>query len=196
MKKPKQKRRGNTPLLCVALGLSFALGGCATNDMSDLEQYAQKVLSRPARSTIEPLPEVKIPETYVYKAADAHKPDPFESFLATAAAKPKGPGKAVDKKTAELQREIGTHNLQELEHFDLDSLRMVGTLQDKDELWAIILDKTGTVHRVTVGDYMGRNYGKIMGISEDKIELREIVSANGGGLEERPASIALSEPQK
>lgn len=196
MKKPKQKRSGNTPLLCVALGLGFVLGGCATNDMSDLEQYAQKVLSRPARSTIEPLPEVKIPETYVYKAADAHKRDPFESFLAAAAANKTEPGKAVDKKTAELQREIGTHNLQELEHFDLDSLRMVGTLQDKDQLWAIVLDKTGTVHRVTVGDYMGRNYGKIMSISEDKIELREIVSANGGGLEERPASIALSELQK
>lgn len=195
MKKPKQ-RRGNAPLFCIVLGLGVALAGCASNDMTDLEQYAQQVLSRPARATIEPLPEVKIPETYVYKAADEHKRDPFESFLAAAQAKPEGQAKPVDKKTAELQKEIGTHNLQELEHFDLDSLRMVGTLQDKDQLWAIILDKTGTVHRVKVGDYMGRNYGKIMSISEDKVQLREIVSTNGGGLEERPATIALSEPQK
>ncbi|HTT07573.1 MAG TPA: pilus assembly protein PilP [Gammaproteobacteria bacterium] len=166
--------------------------------MSDLEARVQELLARKASTSIEPLPEVKLPESYAYQSADANRRDPFESFkkeAATAQAAQKGAPQ--DAKTAELMKEIEGHNLEDLENFELDSLRMVGTLQDANELWGIILDKTGTVHRVKVGNYMGRNHGKILSISEDKIELREIVSTTTGsnGLEERSASIALSEPK-
>ena len=89
--------------------------------------------------------------------------------------------------------EIMAHNSEELEAFELDSLRMVGTLQSESELWAIVVDSTGTVHRVQVGNYMGRNFGKVLEILEDRVELREIVKDADGNWEERNASLALAE---
>ncbi|MGQ0658657.1 MAG: pilus assembly protein PilP [Chromatiales bacterium] len=174
---------------------TLLLAGCVSTDMSDLDQYVSEVLARPPRTAVEPLPEIKVPETYAYQSAEAGKPDPFESFLKRRAAE-KGPeGGPDDPATLALRREIEGRNPEELEQFELDGLRMVGTIEDNNELWGVILDKEGTVHRVKVGNYMGKNYGKVMSISEDKIELREIFSTSDGGLEERPAAVALSEQE-
>lgn len=162
--------------------------------MSDLEQEVQGILATPPRTTIEPLPEVKVPETYAYQAAEAGRRDPFESFIRAAAAQAAGAIAAKDPKTEELRKEIELHgNPEELENYELDSLRMVGTLEDTEELWGIILDRSGTVHRVKVGNYLGKNFGKIVSISEEKVELREIISTSDGGLEERSATLALTE---
>ena len=197
MKKPRNQRRSNnTCSLCgLLLVIAAALTGCVNRDISDLERYAVQVNARPPRTPVEPLPEVQIPETYVYQSGDATPPkrDPFESFIKAAAAASSKAAKVADPKTEALRKEIEGRNPEELEGFDLDALRMVGTLQDNNQLWAIIVDRTGTIHRVQVGNYLGRNFGKIQSISEDKIELREIVSTPDGGLEERPASIALAE---
>lgn len=197
MLKPNPRRNRLTLPLILAL-LGAALTGCVSRDMSDLEAKVQELLARKAGSPIAPLPEVKLPESYTYQSADASRRDPFESFQkATAATQAGKKGAPQDAKTAELMKEIEGHNLEELENFELDSLRMVGTLQDANELWGIVLDKTGTVHRVKVGNYMGKNHGKILSIGEDKIELREIVSTTSGsnGLEERSATMALTEPK-
>jgi type IV pilus assembly protein PilP len=40
---------------------------------------------------------------------------------------------------------------------------------------------------------MGQNHGRIMRISEDKIELNEIIQDSAGGYSERQASLALTE---
>jgi len=89
--------------------------------------------------------------------------------------------------------EILAHNREELENFELDSLRMVGTLKDDAALWAIIRDTTGTVHRVQVGNYLGQNYGKIIEIFDDHLELREVVKDSSGLWEERRATLTLNE---
>ena len=70
---------------------------------------------------------------------------------------------------------------------------MVGTLKDDAALWAIILDTTGTVHRVQVGNYLGQNYGKIIEILDDHLELREVVKDSSGLWEERRATLTLNE---
>ena len=40
---------------------------------------------------------------------------------------------------------------------------------------------------------MGSNYGKILNIQEDRIDLREIIKDSQGRWEERQATLALSE---
>jgi Tfp pilus assembly protein PilP len=92
-----------------------------------------------------------------------------------------------------MEMEIKTRNREELEEFELDSLRMVGTMEDTTDHWGIIVDTDGIVHRVSVGNYMGMNIGKIVNIFEDRIELREIVKNNQGRWEERQAALALTE---
>ena len=95
--------------------------------------------------------------------------------------------------TPEQIAEINVRNKEELEGFELDSLRMVGTMQDTIQIWGLILDPEGAVHRVRSGNYIGRSTGKVTNIHEDSIELREIVQNNQGSWEERKASIALIE---
>jgi len=51
----------------------------------------------------------------------------------------------------------------------------------------------GGVHRVKVGDYLGRNHGKILAIDESKIDVMEIVPDGEGGWLERPRSLSLKE---
>lgn len=170
--------------------LAVAVGGCVSKDKSDLQQWLDEVLARPG-GRIDPLPEIKPYEAYAYKSADADARDPFQPFYVQReeeVADVKDPGL-----TKEMEQEIKNRNREELEQFELDSLRMVGTIQDPDDNWGIIRDPGGVVHRVKVGNYIGRNIGKVVNIFEDKIELREIVQNSQGRWEERPAAIALIE---
>lgn len=167
------------------------LASCVSNDISDLDQWTTEVMARPG-GRIEPLPEIKPYEAYAYQSAAANKVDPFELFYQQRPAKQEDIA-ADSGLTKELEMEIKVRNREELEQYELDSLKMVGTMDDTEQLWGIIIDPDGIVHRVTVGNYAGRNIGKIVNIFEDRIELREIVRNSQGRWEERQAAIALIE---
>ena len=86
-----------------------------------------------------------------------------------------------------------TRRKEELEAYSLDTLRMVGTLTMNDELWALIKASDGTIHRIKKGNYVGLNYGEIIRILDDRIELMEIVPDKPGTWREQQASLALAE---
>ncbi|MEM7466401.1 MAG: pilus assembly protein PilP [Pseudomonadota bacterium] len=159
--------------------------------MSDLESYRDEVLARPG-GRIDPLPPIKPYERYLYQAGNMNLRDPFRSFLVREEEK-KEITPADDPEQRRFATEILTHNREDLEQFELDSLRMVGILEDRAVLWGIVQDTSGVVHRVQVGNYLGRNYGKILNIEEDRIDLREIVKDSEGRWEEREATLALYE---
>ncbi|MBI2992777.1 MAG: pilus assembly protein PilP [Gammaproteobacteria bacterium] len=173
-----------------AATLILLLTGCVSKGMGDLEDYTKEVLARKG-GRIEPPPEIKPYEPYAYKSADASARDPFEPFYQVR--KTETSEVADTGLSKELEQEIKNRNREELERFELDSLKMVGTIQNDDENWAVIADPAGVVHRVKVGNYMGRNIGKVVNIFEDKIELREIVQNSQGKWEERQAAVALVE---
>ena len=175
--------------VAIALAATLLLGGCVNKDMSDLENYVQEILARPG-GRIEPRPPIKPYERYLYQAGSMELRDPFRSFLIREEEK-KPITPADDPEQRKYATEILTHNREDLEQFELDALRMVGILEDKKILWGIVQDTTGVVHRVQVGNYLGRNYGKILNIQEDRIDLREIVKDSEGRWEEREASLAL-----
>jgi len=85
-----------------------------------------------------------------------------------------------------------TRRKEEMEGYTLDSLRMVGTVK-KDGIWGLIKASDGTIHRVRTGNYLGKNYGKIIRIGEDKIDIMEIVPDQPGTWREQQASLALAE---
>lgn len=167
----------------------LVISGCHKS-RSDLDNFVAEVLARPG-SRIEPLPEIKPYEAYAYKSAAEGARDPFLVFYdKTQEQLEESQDSGL---TEEMERELHSRNKEELERFELDSLRMVGTIEDSDNNWGIILDPDGTVHRVRVGNYIGANVGKILNIFEDRIELREIVKNSNGKWEERQAAIALAE---
>lgn len=170
--------------------MTLMLTGCVNTDMSDLEIYTQEVLARKS-SRIEPLPEIKPYERYLYQSAENNLRDPFEPFYEEKKEEIKE--KVSDARQQKYIDEIRNRNREELEQFELDSLRMVGTLEDQSELWGIIQDNNGVIHRVKTGNYIGVNYGKIISIAEEGIELREIVKDTQGNWDERQASLALIE---
>ncbi|MDD1641755.1 MAG: pilus assembly protein PilP, partial [Methylococcaceae bacterium] len=63
----------------------------------------------------------------------------------------------------------------------------------KSNLWGLVKADDGSIHRVQIGNYMGKNYGKVINISADKIELMEIVPDKPGKWREQQTSLALTE---
>jgi len=171
---------------------SLLLGGCVNTDTSDLENYAQEVMARKS-GHIEPLPEFKPYQRYLYQASEQGLRDPFKAIFEEE--QQRSIATIDDAEQRQYVEEIRNRNREELEQYELDGLRMVGTLQNEENLWAIVLDPEGTVHRVKLGNYIGRNFGKIVNISEDGIELREIFKNPQGVWEERKASLALNEQE-
>ena len=169
----------------IAIAAGVALSGCGGGSMSDLQSYVQQVLARKG-GKIDPIPPLEPYVVYTYQSSG--RTDPFKPFFKEEIAgegeiRPGEGGVAPDM----------NRNREELENYALDSLRMMGTLEQGPEIWGIIRSPDGTIHRVQTGNYMGRNHGKIVHISEDRIELTEIVVDSQNRWQERNAALALAE---
>jgi len=155
------------------------LVGCASQDMSDLHAYVDEVKSRPP-SGIEPIPEIKQVIGFTYEAKNRR--DPFTRQEDETA--------ATETVLDNGIRPDPNRRKEELESYALDSLRMVGTLEQEEATWGLVKTSDGTIHRVAPGNYMGMNDGRITRISEEKIELIELVPT-GSGFLEKEAAVAL-----
>ncbi len=160
------------------------LAGCGNDDFSDLNRYISEVKARP-KEAIKPLPEIKVIEPFMFKPEGLR--DPFKPL------EQPEQSEGVDVSAGSGIKPDTTRRKEELEAFPLDGLRMVGTVDMKSSLWGLVKASDSTIYRVKVGNYMGKNYGKIIRIVSDKIELMEIVPDKPGTWREQPASIALTE---
>lgn len=167
-------------LPCLALTLS-----ACNEDMSDLRQFVGEVKQRPG-GEIEPLPEMKTYESYSYP--EGLERDPFARL---SFAEPQT--EATPEEIASGPMPDATRPRELLEDYALDSLGFVGTLQRESELFALIRDPGGTIHRVQPGNHMGQNYGEITAITPTQVELRELIQTQRGNWIEREAAIALND---
>ena len=172
----------------------LGIAGCVSGDMSDLEKQVSEIMSKPG-GRLEPLPEIKPYEAYVYESGKLEARNPFKRFYVVeqSLAIEESEGPVDDGLTEEMRNEIQNRNREELEGFELDSIKMVGTLQSEDNHWGIVIDPGGVVHRVKTGNYIGLNIGKITSIEEEQIEVREIIKDNSGRYGERKALLPLTE---
>jgi len=159
------------------VGLALALTACSS-DHRELDAYILEVKARPG-GAIEPLPEVRPAPSYVYEPGNRRSP--FIPDEPQRIPDEDGVGPDVDR-----PREY-------LEGQPLDALTMVGTLSNSQGAYGLVQDSEGLVHRVTVGNHMGQNYGRITDISEAEIQLVEIIADGIGGYYERPAAVGLSD---
>jgi len=167
------------PRMLLTLMAIATLAGC-TRGMSDLHDWVAQEKAKKG-APIPPLPVIKTFETFLY--SDQDKRDPFSP--STTELQPNGAsnGPRPDQDRAK----------QPLEMFALDSLKMVGTVGTGAGMEVLVKDPGGVIHRVHRNEYMGQNYGRVTAISDDHIDLVELVSNGNGGWMERSASIALGE---
>jgi type IV pilus assembly protein PilP len=165
----------SAPLLCVALA-GLILSGCS-GGKSDLQNWIETTKKKPG-GRIQPLPEVKPYETFVY--SESNMRSPFQ---------PQGPSAL----NGQSLRPSSRRNREFLEGFSLDTLKMVGTFKVGNQFYGLVQSKDGLVHKVQPGNYLGQNDGKVTEITGGKISLLEIIPDGLGGYIERPASLALSD---
>lgn len=162
--------------------LLVSLSGCGNSgDFADLQAYMDEVRARP-KGAIEPLPKFQPYEAFTYSAAALRSPfqPPVKIDLAN---KIKG-SKDVHPDETRVK--------QFLEGFNIEAFEMVGTLSNEGGMFALVRG-AGGVHRIRVGDFLGRNDGKVIAINESKIDVVEIVPDGEGGWLERPRSLTLKE---
>jgi type IV pilus assembly protein PilP len=165
-----------------SLGLACLLlvGGCSSQQYSDLDAFVKRVKEQ-SKGKIEPLPEIKPYESFAYQAQDLRSP--FTPYVEEDLAQQEDNGITPPK---DWKREP-------LEQYPLDSLEFVGNLERGGRLWGLIQAPDGAIHRVQVGNHLGKNYGEIVSINETLIKLKEIIPNGSGGWVEREASLALAE---
>ena len=168
----------------IALAGCLALAACSGEQHSDLKQFVKDSDNLP-RGRIPPLPEAKPYEPFTYDAFNLT--DPFR------------PRKIEPPKTAavpgSLQPDFNRRR-EPLEAYPLENLKMVGTLQQKKDIFALIRTPDNNLFRVKAGNYVGQNFGRIGTISESNIKLKEIVQDSSGSWEEKEQMLQLQDEQE
>lgn len=167
------------------IGLAVALIACS-GDQADLRSYIAEVKLRQP-DDIPALPRVNPPESFLYAASGMRDP-----FTGGPDARMKEPEPVVAGTGDGPKPPVG-HRREVLEGFELDSLKMVGTFEIESQLYGLVTDPDGLVHRVQNENYVGRNYGRIVAISDDRIVVQELVPNGAGGWMYRDVSLALDE---
>ena len=160
----------------IGLVLTALVAAGCSGAQSDLQKWIEATKKKPG-GRIQPLPEVKPYETYVYAAANLRSP--FQ---------PQGPNSA----NGQNLRPSSRRSREFLEGFSLDTLRMVGTFKVGGNFYELVQSKDALVHKVQPGNYLGQNDGKVTEITGGRISLVEIIPDGLGGYIERPASLALA----
>ncbi len=161
------------------ISISLLSISACSQDVSDLQTFIAQTKSAHVGS-VKPIPQFKPYESFSYSAAELR--DPFVAHVDL--------DNDETTKTSLLNPD-SSRPRQPLEIFPLDTLSMVGTLEQSEQLWGLIKDPQNMVHRVQVGNYMGQSEGRIIEINDSAIYLVEIVPDGIGGYIERDASIAI-----
>ena len=170
------------PFVAMAVAL-LSLCGCGGEQFSDLKQFV-KESGEGLRGRVEPIPDLKQFEPFAYNAFDL--PDPFKSRKTVADARAGGTGGGP---SPDLNR-----RKEALEAFPLESLHMVGTLEQKQARYALIKTPDSNLYRVKSGNYLGQNFGVVTSISESTVTLKEVIQdPSSGSWTERTSSLQLLE---
>lgn len=174
---------------------ALVMTGCAQRDMTDLQQFVETTKRTTPVKKPDPPPEIKPYTPFAYTAQGIKDP-----FIVA----PFAQEEELELTQALAAQQSGSYTgvrpdpnrvREELEKYSLGSLKMMGTFRmgSNNELWALILAPDGVVHRVQNNNYLGTNHGKIVDITEQRLDLREIVPDGPGRWQERDAFLSLTQ---
>lgn len=163
-------------------GAMLVLSACSGGGNQDLYQYMNEVQAQPA-GEIEPVPVFPPYQPFRYTAAAMRSPFDAPQLSMTADGSYGRTAIAPDE----------SRRKEYLESVNFASLSMVGTITKDGVIWALVNDGQGSIHRVTVGNYLGKNHGKIVALNKQQVDVIEIVPDGKNGWVERPRTLALKE---
>jgi type IV pilus assembly protein PilP len=180
-------KRMNLFPTAIACFVSLSLSGCF-DDIQDIKAHMEQVQAT-TTNYIEPMPEVHAFIHIAYSAEDMRSP-----FILP---KPQ----AIEQKIQQISGCLSpdsNRRKQPLEKYALSDLIMRGTLGDENQLWALLEASDLTLHRVSVGNFLGLYNGKITQVSETKVKIMELSPDGAGCWVEREAELEIvkSEPNK
>ncbi|HWV15908.1 MAG TPA: pilus assembly protein PilP [Cellvibrio sp.] len=169
-------------LIAEIIFLGLLVSACSSSsDQKDLQNFMEETKRRP-HGRIEPLPPFTLYQPFAYGAMTLRSP--FDKPIIIDATV-KG-GKSVEP---DPNREP-----EELENYNVANLKMVGSVVKAGRIW-VLIDSGQKVVPVTIGNYMGKNNGKIVTATDTQLELLEIVADGSSGWVERPRIIKLQEKE-
>lgn len=165
-------------LVIIITGL--ALTGCS-GEQEDIQTWMRQQ-ERGMSGSVKPLPEIKPFPPVKYEVADAKDPFAVSRLEPEAKASKRG-GPDMDRRR------------EPLEAYPLETLQLVGVIRQDGRVHALVrVDKT--LHQVRVGNYLGQNFGLVMGISDTEVTVKELVEDLNGDWVDRTSTLLLQEQQE
>lgn len=162
---------------------TLLLTGCSDDGYDDLIAFMADIKSRPSKP-IEPIPTFNPYKPFDYGATILRAP--FDKPIVI---------KAIDEIIPTgTEPPDPTRPKEFLEQFNIESLKMVGTLEQYGQLWALLDDGQGNVHYVKEGNYIGKHNGRIVTATPTYLQVIEVVSSGRNNQwVERPRTLELVE---
>lgn len=167
--------------IVAAFSSSLLLLGCADR-VSLADQKMSDIRNQPAQP-VKPPPEPEKVQEFTYNAGALRSPFMPPSLMLQA------------NKAEEIQgvKPDPTRIKEPLEQFELNDLTYKGSVVSQSgELYGLLQRPDGGIASVKVGNYLGKNDGRIAEITPTQINLIEIVPDSRVGFVEKPATLVAA----
>jgi type IV pilus assembly protein PilP len=166
--------------LIAVSALTIVLCGCNAG-VDDLQQYIAQVKQNTPIS-IEPYPQFEAKPTFIYSATELRSP--FQH--------PRNMGVEVKQiSQPNCAQPDFSRKKQALEKFGIDALSVTGFFTSNGKKWALIQSNTGSLFKVTKGDYLGLFFGKIDSINNGIVSFTEMLPDGAGCWQKKQATLTM-----
>ena len=170
------------------LWIVLLLAGCGDSDVQEVRAWTKQVDAE----TKVGVPALADPKTFIpFAYSQKEVLDPFNPNKLLAELAKQGPGEGG---TGGLAPDLNRRK-ELLENYPLDTVRMVGTMEARGVMYAV-LQVDRNVHQVVKGQHVGQNHGVITGITDNAVNIREIVQDATGDWVEHLATLELQESKE
>lgn len=172
--------------LLLTLPMAALLTACGEGDVREVRDWMDQV-RKSTHQSVKPLQAPKEFIPFGYTQRDAH--DPFnpanlQGEPAPVAGQPAQPNQPDERRPKEV-----------LEHFPLDAMRMVGSLQKSGDVVGLV-QIDSQVYHVRKGGHIGQNFGLVTRVGETAIDIREVVQDAAGAWVPRTSRLELQESKE
>jgi type IV pilus assembly protein PilP len=161
--------------------VSLSLLTACSGESDDLRSWMDSVANE-QRGKIPPLPKIKVYVPLAYTAAS--QMDPFD----IAKLEPDVKGYAQGKGAPDFEAREARNNI--MERYPLESMRMIGYLDINNQPMAAV-SFDGMTKQVKVNDWIGMDFGRVVKVTDQEVELEETIQDAGGDWVVRSNSLQL-----